>query len=138
MDPVDPINHASFIPKTTAVLLEEMQNDMVIPNKSTQGTDKIYSPFTGTTPLLKPLQLSQTIKSITESPLKTAVRFEGGYHSSVLTPLNPFKLSLPATEKSIAVTNEMQNVIASFINSNGTSLTINDDSVITSFNEINS
>ncbi|MCG3863281.1 MULTISPECIES: VolA/Pla-1 family phospholipase [unclassified Photobacterium] len=135
MDPADPINHASFIPKTTAVLLEEMKNDMVIPNKSAQGTNKIYSPFTGTSPLLKPLQLSQTIKSVTESPLKTAVRFEGGYHSSVLTPLNPLKLSLPATEKSIAVTNEMQSVIASFINSNGTSLTINDDSVITSFND---
>ncbi|PSV34379.1 lipase [Photobacterium sp. GB-27] len=133
MDPADPINHASFIPKTTAVLLEEMKNDMVIPNKSTQGTDPIYSPFTGTTPLLKPLQLTQTLKSVTGSPLKTAVRFEGGYHSSVLTPLNPSELSQPATEQSIAATNEMQSVIASFINSKGTSLTINNGSVITSF-----
>ncbi|PSW56216.1 VolA/Pla-1 family phospholipase [Photobacterium leiognathi] len=134
MDPVDPINHAAFVQKTTAVLLEEMKNDTVIPNQSTLGKTLIYSPFTGTTPLLKPLQLSQTIKSIAESPLKTAVRFKGGYHSSVLTPLNPSDLKLPATEKSIAATNEMQSVIASFINSNGKSLTIDDDSVISSFN----
>ncbi|PTB33626.1 VolA/Pla-1 family phospholipase [Photobacterium phosphoreum] len=138
MDPVDPINLASNIPKNVSVLMEEMKNDQVIPNRTPElkdSNEQIYSPFTGTTPLIAPLSLVKTIDTINGNPIKNAVRFKDGYHTSILSPLNPYAPNQPATKHSTAVTNAMQEAVASFINSDGKTVILNNQNVITTFNE---
>ena len=138
IDPVDPINLASDIPKNVAVLMEEMQYDLVIPNSTPQlknSENQIYSPFTGTTPLIATLSLVKTINTTNGNPIKNAVLFKDGYHTSILSPLNPYDPYQQPTVQSIAVTNAMQTAMASFINSDGKTVILNNQNVITTFNE---
>ena len=78
-----------------------------------------YSPFTGTTPLISNLNLTITRQSITNQLIRSAILFNQGNHSSLLNPI-----------VSPAVTQEMQTEIASFINTKGQNLTINNKNVI--------
>ncbi|MGX9457479.1 VolA/Pla-1 family phospholipase [Photobacterium damselae subsp. damselae] len=128
MDTVDPINHSAFVPKELPVYLAQVKNDLVIPNytplgQTVAGTDipVPYSPFTGTTPLLKTLALTPTTVSIKDTVVRNAALFNAGGHSSLLDPT-----------PSGAVTAEMQSEVHSFISSNGKELTISDDSVLES------
>ncbi|TGZ34201.1 Lysophospholipase VolA [Photobacterium damselae subsp. damselae] len=128
MDTVDPINHSAFVPKELPVYLAQVKNDLVIPNytplgQTVAGTDipVPYSPFTGTTPLLKTLALTPTTVSIKDSIVRNAALFNAGVHSSLLDP-----------KPSEAVTAEMQSEVHSFISSNGKELTISDNSVLDS------
>ncbi|EEZ40583.1 VolA/Pla-1 family phospholipase [Photobacterium damselae] len=128
MDTVDPINHSAFVPKELPVYLAQVKNDLVIPNytplgQTVAGTDipVPYSPFTGTTPLLKTLALTPTTVSIKDSIVRNAALFNAGVHSSLLDP-----------KPSEAVTAEMQSEVHSFISSNGKELTISDNSVLES------
>ncbi|PSB89422.1 lipase [Photobacterium damselae subsp. damselae] len=128
MDTVDPINHSAFVPKELPVYLAQVKNDQVIPNytplgQTVAGTDipVPYSPFTGTTPLLKTLALTPTTDSIQDSVIRNAALFNAGSHSSLLDPT-----------PSGAVTAEMQSEVHSFISSNGKELTISDNSVLES------
>ncbi|MGR5308918.1 lipase [Photobacterium damselae subsp. damselae] len=128
MDTVDPINHSPFVPKELPVYLAQVKNDLVIPNytplgQTVAGTDipVPYSPFTGTTPLLKTLALTPTTVSIKDSIVRNAALFNAGVHSSLLDP-----------KPSEAVTAEMQSEVHSFISSNGKELTISDNSVLDS------
>ncbi|MCG3844522.1 VolA/Pla-1 family phospholipase [Photobacterium damselae] len=128
MDTVDPINHSAFVPKELPVYLAQVKNDLVIPNytplgQTVAGTDipVPYSPFTGTTPLLKTLTLTPTTVSIKDTVVRNAALFNAGGHSSLLDPT-----------PSGAVTAEMQSEVHSFISSNGKELTISDDSVLES------
>ncbi|ODA22727.1 VolA/Pla-1 family phospholipase [Photobacterium damselae] len=128
MDTVDPINHSAFVPKELPVYLAQVKNDLVIPNytplgQTVAGTDITvpYSPFTGTTPLLKTLALTPTTVSIKDTVVRNAALFNAGVHSSLLDP-----------KPSEAVTAEMQSEVHSFISSNGKELTISDDSVLDS------
>ncbi|MBA5681614.1 lipase [Photobacterium damselae subsp. damselae] len=128
MDTVDPINHSAFVPKELPVYLAQVKNDQVIPNytplgQTVAGTDipVPYSPFTGTTPLLKTLALTPTTDSIQGTVVRNAALFNAGSHSSLLDPT-----------PSGAVTAEMQSEVHSFINSNGKELTISDNSVLDS------
>ncbi|HIF9082007.1 TPA: VolA/Pla-1 family phospholipase [Photobacterium damselae] len=128
MDTVDPINHSAFVPKELPVYLAQVKNDLVIPNytplgQTVAGTDipVPYSPFTGTTPLLKTLALTPTTDSIQGTVVRNAALFNAGGHSSLLDPT-----------PSGAVTAEMQSEVHSFISSNGKELTISDDSVLES------
>ncbi|NVH51629.1 lipase [Photobacterium damselae subsp. damselae] len=128
MDTVDPINHSAFVPKELPVYLAQVKNDLVIPNytplgQTVAGTDipVPYSPFTGTTPLLKTLALTPTTDSIQGTVVRNAALFNAGSHSSLLDPT-----------PSGAVTAEMQSEVHSFINSNGKELTISDNSVLDS------
>ncbi|HIF9070689.1 TPA: VolA/Pla-1 family phospholipase [Photobacterium damselae] len=128
MDTVDPINHSAFVPKELPVYLAQVKNDLVIPNytplgQTVAGTDipVPYSPFTGTTPLLKTLALTPTTVSIKDTVVRNAALFNAGVHSSLLDP-----------KPSEAVTAEMQSEVHSFISSNGKELTISDDSVLES------
>lgn len=128
MDTVDPINHSAFVPKELPVYLAQVKNDLVIPNytplgQTVAGTDipVPYSPFTGTTPLLKTLALTPTTVSIKDTVVRNAALFNAGVHSSLLDP-----------KPSEAVTAEMQSEVHSFISSNGKELTISDDSVLDS------
>ncbi|MCD9462745.1 lipase [Photobacterium phosphoreum] len=134
MDPVDPINLARNIPKNVSVLMQEMQGDMVIPNSS-QPSPYIYSPFTGTTPLIAPLSLSTQLEAnqsvINNDIIKHALRFKGGYHTSILSPKNP--LTGLITPESTDVTNAMQTALASFIKSDGKQVMISDQHVMSQF-----
>ncbi|HIF9208885.1 TPA: VolA/Pla-1 family phospholipase [Photobacterium damselae] len=128
MDTVDPINHSAFVPKELPVYLAQVKNDQVIPNytplgQTVAGTDipVPYSPFTGTTPLLKTLALTPTTESIQDTVVRNAALFNAGSHSSLLDPT-----------PSGAVTAEMQSEVHSFISSNGKELTISDNSVLDS------
>ncbi|EPG0368406.1 VolA/Pla-1 family phospholipase [Photobacterium damselae] len=128
MDTVDPINHSAFVPKELPVYLAQVKNDQVIPNytplgQTVAGTDipVPYSPFTGTTPLLKTLALTPTTESIKDTVIRNAALFNAGSHSSLLDPT-----------PSGAVTAEMQSEVHSFISSNGKELTISDNSVLES------
>ncbi|MGR5332499.1 VolA/Pla-1 family phospholipase [Photobacterium damselae] len=128
MDTVDPINHSPFVPKELPVYLAQVKNDLVIPNytplgQTVAGTDITvpYSPFTGTTPLLKTLALTPTTVSIKDTVVRNAALFNAGVHSSLLDP-----------KPSEAVTAEMQSEVHSFISSNGKELTISDNSVLDS------
>ncbi|HIF9417307.1 TPA: VolA/Pla-1 family phospholipase [Photobacterium damselae] len=128
MDTVDPINHSAFVPKELPVYLAQVKNDQVIPNytplgQTVAGTDipVPYSPFTGTTPLLKTLALTPTTESIKDTVVRNAALFNAGSHSSLLDPT-----------PSGAVTAEMQSEVHSFISSNGKELTISDNSVLDS------
>ncbi|HIF9330464.1 TPA: VolA/Pla-1 family phospholipase [Photobacterium damselae] len=128
MDTVDPINHSAFVPKELPVYLAQVKNDQVIPNytplgQTVAGTDipVPYSPFTGTTPLLKTLALTPTTESIKDTVVRNAALFNAGSHSSLLDP-----------KPSEAVTAEMQSEVHSFISSNGKELTISDNSVLDS------
>ncbi|MGR5365048.1 VolA/Pla-1 family phospholipase [Photobacterium damselae] len=128
MDTVDPINHSAFVPKELPVYLAQVKNDQVIPNytplgQTVAGTDipVPYSPFTGTTPLLKTLALTPTTDSIQDTVIRNAALFNAGSHSSLLDPT-----------PSGAVTAEMQSEVHSFISSNGKELTISDNSVLES------
>lgn len=134
MDPVDPINLARNIPNNVAILMEEMQDDMVIPNSS-QPSPYIYSPFTGTTPLIAPLSLSAQLAGnqsvINNDIIKHALRFKGGYHTSILSPINPF--TGITTPESKNVTNAMQTALASFVKSDGKQVIISDQHVMSQF-----
>ncbi|UKA30009.1 VolA/Pla-1 family phospholipase [Photobacterium damselae] len=128
MDTVDPINHSAFVPKELPVYLAQVKNDQVIPNytplgQTVAGTDipVPYSPFTGTTPLLKTFALTPTTVSIKDTVVRNAALFNAGVHSSLLDP-----------KPSEAVTAEMQSEVHSFISSNGKELTISDNSVLDS------
>lgn len=128
MDTVDPINHSAFVPKELPVYLAQVKNDQVIPNytplgQTVAGTDipVPYSPFTGTTPLLKTLALTPTTESIKDTVVRNAALFNAGGHSSLLDPT-----------PSGTVTAEMQSEVHSFISSSGKELTISDNSVLES------
>ncbi|HIF9161336.1 TPA: VolA/Pla-1 family phospholipase [Photobacterium damselae] len=128
MDTVDPINHSAFVPKELPVYLAQVKNDQVIPNYTPLGQTVAstdipvpYSPFTGTTPLLKTLALTPTTVPIKDTVVRNAALFNAGGHSSLLNPT-----------PSGAVTAEMQSEVHSFISSNGKELTINNHSVLDS------
>ena len=126
LDSVDPINHSLLVPSTASVYLTQVKNDETIPNMTTIGETVTgtnipvpYSPFTGTTPLLKTMNLTPTGVSINGTLVRNAVLFNGGAHSSLLDP--------SAYE---SVTVEMQNEMHSFINSDGKTLSIENNNVI--------
>ncbi|KJG38977.1 lipase [Photobacterium angustum] len=126
LDSVDPINHSLLVPSTASVYLTQVKNDGTIPNMTTVGETVTgtnipvpYSPFTGTIPLLKTMNLTPTDVSINGTLVRNAVLFNGGDHSSLLDP--------SAYE---SVTVEMQKEMHSFINSDGKTLSIENDNVI--------
>ncbi|PSV22612.1 lipase [Photobacterium leiognathi subsp. mandapamensis] len=128
LDSVDPINHSLLVPSTASVYLTQVKNDETIPNNTplgatVAGTDipVPYSPFTGTLPLIKTMQLAPTTASINGTLVRNAVLFNAGSHSSLLDPT-----------ANAAVTNEMQSQMHSFVNGDGKTLTITDTTVLSS------
>ncbi|KPA54136.1 lipase [Photobacterium leiognathi subsp. mandapamensis] len=128
LDSVDPINHSLLVPSTASVYLTQVKNDETIPNNTplgatVAGTDipVPYSPFTGTLPLIKTMQLAPTTASINGTLVRNAVLFNAGSHSSLLDPT-----------ANAAVTGEMQSQMHSFVNGDGKTLTITDTTVLSS------
>ncbi|WP_318457391.1 VolA/Pla-1 family phospholipase [Photobacterium leiognathi] len=128
LDSVDPINHSLLVPSTASVYLTQVKDDGTIPNNTPLGTTVAgteipvpYSPFTGTSPLIKTMQLAPTTTSINGTLVRNAVLFNAGSHSSLLDPT-----------VNAAVTSEMQSQMHSFVNGDGKTLTITDTSVLSS------
>nr|WP_086938110.1 VolA/Pla-1 family phospholipase [Thaumasiovibrio occultus] len=128
LDPVDPINHSVLTPDSVPVYLNQVANDQTIPNSLSFGatlatTDIIlpYSPFGGTVPLLAGYGLTPSASSISGAPpLRAAVLFNGGVHSSLFVPSNG----------DTSITLEMGTELNSYLNGDGGSVDINDASVI--------
>lgn len=126
LDTIDPINHAPLIPKTTAVLLTQIKNDLVIPNfvqpnALLSGTDILLpnNEFTGTKPMIDLLNLTPLNSSVENKLIRHAGLFNAGVHMSLFFP-----------KKSAAVTNEMQSQIHSFIIGDGRTIIVTDPSVL--------
>ncbi len=114
IDSADPINWGQRAALTNSILLQQVQNDTVVPN-AVPG-----APLAGTEPLIAVMGLD-TITQTTQDPmgLRAAVRILNAGHGSLLDPsVNP------------AATFEMQGQAASMVASGGTTVIINDPSVI--------
>ncbi|MCM0147482.1 lipase [Photobacterium galatheae] len=124
LDTVDPINTSLQVSADLPVYLTQVEGDATIPNMLPQpgtagsvvtGTSILlpYSPFGGTLPLLQTMSLAPTNTSINGQTVRNAVLFDNtGTHSSLLG--------------GDGLTNEMQSQISSFLNGDGTVMTITD------------
>ncbi len=119
MDSIDPINYG-FASAQNAILLHEVVGDgaanlpdQVVPN-SVPG-----APLSGTEPLIRALGLA-SISETTQvgNGIRGAVRFTAGEHASLISPTVP------------AVTAEMQGQMASLLATSGTTVVVQDPSVI--------
>ncbi|MCW8328354.1 lipase [Photobacterium sp. SDRW27] len=120
LDTVDPINHSTLVNTTLPVYLAQVKGDKTIPNQlipgaTVEGTEiaKPYSPFGGTLPLLKTMSLAPVTEDVSGVTVRNAVLFNEGEHSSLLDPT-----------ESLPVTAEMQTQIPSLLNSDGTTLAV--------------
>lgn len=128
LDTVDPINTSLQVSADLPVYLTQVEDDVTIPNMLAQpgtagsvvsGTSILlpYSPFGGTLPLLQTMSLAPTTTSVNGQTVRNAVLFNNtGTHSSLLS--------------GDGLTAEMQGQVSSFLNEDGTVLTINDASNI--------
>lgn len=126
-DTIDPINHAPLVANSLPIYLSQVKNDLIIPNLIPENTmlpgTEIrvpYSPFAGTTPLLKIMALTPVTTSINGQLIKNAALFNSGSHSSL------------SSAKASPITTEMHTQIRSFINGDGNTLTVNDASLLDS------
>jgi hypothetical protein len=119
IDSIDPINYG-FASMQNTILLHEVVGDgasslpdQVVPN-SVPG-----APLSGTEPLIRALGLaaiSQTTQAA--NGVRGVVRFTAGEHASLISPSVP------------AVTAEMQGQMASLLATGGTTVLVQDPSVI--------
>ena len=114
IDSADPINWSRLAVADNSILLHQVAGDTVVPN-SVPG-----APLSGTEPMIRVMGLD-AITQTTQAPagIRGATRFIQGSHGSLLDPAaNP------------AVTAEMQGQAASLISTGGTTVIVNDASVI--------
>jgi len=114
VDSSDPINWGRTVVQDNAILLHQVAGDTVIPNV-VDG-----APLSGTEPLIRVMGLAP-VTATTQDPagIRGATRFIQGSHGSLLDPT-----------ASPAVTAEMQGQAASLISTGGTTVVVNNDSVI--------
>lgn len=114
VDSADPINWGTLAVQDNSILLHEVIGDTVVPN-SVPG-----APLSGTEPMIRIMGLD-SITATTQSAagIRGATRFIQGSHGSLLDP-----------SASPAVTAEMQGQAASLIATGGTTVVVNDSSVI--------
>ena len=119
IDSIDPVNYG-FASAQNAILLHEVvgdgaanKPDQVVPN-NVPG-----APLSGTDPLIRVLGLS-AITQTTQAAngIRGVTRFTAGEHASLISPTAP------------AVTAEMQGQMASLLMSSGTTVVVQDPSVI--------
>lgn len=114
IDSADPINHGANASLVNNVLLHEIIGDQVVPN-AVQG-----APLSGTEPLIAVMGLTSYSESAFDAAgIDGAVRFIEGDHGSLLSPA-----------ASLAATQEMQRQLAAFQATMGTTVNINDTSVV--------
>ncbi|MCA1778776.1 MAG: hypothetical protein LC637_05180 [Xanthomonadaceae bacterium] len=114
VDSADPINWGATVVQSNSILLHQVAGDTVVPN-SVQG-----APLAGTEPLIRIMGLDAITATTQDAAgIRGATRFIQGSHGSLLDPT-----------ASPAVTAEMQGQAASLIASGGTTVVVNDPSVI--------
>jgi len=114
VDSADPINWGPSTVQSNSVLLHQVAGDTVVPN-AVPG-----APLSGTEPLIRIMGLAP-ISATTQDPvgIRGVTRFISGSHGSLLDPTaDP------------AVTAEMQGQAASMVGSGGTTVVVNNTSVI--------
>lgn len=135
VDSGDPVNYASILgAKSQGILYFEIvgdgtpgTSDLVVPNTVPDALAAVTIPATvaaplaGTEPLLTLLGLVQANTSQTGADLKHSVKFTSGDHASILSPA-----------ADAAVTTEMQTEMATFIATDGATLSITDATSIAS------
>ncbi|WP_394165639.1 VolA/Pla-1 family phospholipase [Photobacterium piscicola] len=109
MDPVDPINLSNGIPASVPVYVQMVKGDSTIPNVTTPN-NLPYSPFTGTEPLIKQLDLA------VNNTTKGWKEYTPGSHTSLLTVTAPTANDSFTIEASKATTQNMQKDMADFLN----------------------
>jgi len=114
VDSSDPINWSRTVVQNNSILLHQVAGDTVIPN-AVPG-----APLSGTEPLIRVMQLDPITGTVqVPGGIRGATRFIQGSHGSLLDPsANP------------AVTAEMQGQAASLVASGGTTVVVNNQSVI--------
>ena len=128
LDSADPINYAGDTTNGRGIHLLEVANDQVIPNNVLNIADTVPSPTAGTDPLIAAMGLDKLTQSSSGStPLTGWVLFSAGHHGSLLTPDDA---NGEADPTSASVMAEMQQQLAGFLASNGTSLNIGNTSVV--------
>ncbi|PLC58416.1 VolA/Pla-1 family phospholipase [Photobacterium carnosum] len=109
MDPVDPINLADGIPSSVPVYVQMVKGDSTIPNITTPN-NLPYSPFTGTEPLIKQLDLALN------NATKGWKEYTPGSHTSLLDVTMPTASDSFTIEASKTTTKSMQKDMADFLN----------------------
>ena len=118
LDTVDPINHVGTVVTTTPSYLTMVVNDEVIPNGLDSTVHSPYSPFGGTLPLI--FSGYNQITTTTSNASRAAATFVAGSHSSLLD-----------STSNGAVTTEMQDQTASFINAGDIAVSVSGSSLLT-------
>ncbi|KAE8178292.1 VolA/Pla-1 family phospholipase [Photobacterium carnosum] len=109
MDPVDPINLADGIPSSVPVYVQMIKGDSTIPNITTPN-NLPYSPFTGTEPLIKQLDLALN------NATKGWKEYTPGSHTSLLDVTMPTASDSFTIDASKTTTKSMQKDMANFLN----------------------
>lgn len=135
IDAADPINLAPALAGSDygIHLIEVVGNGLAIDDPASNPADTVVpnsvssAPLSGTDPLIAAMGLTRhdMLGPITGTPVQAYVPFAEGNHGSLVTP----GADGPGTA-GFASFSEMQSQLAEFAASGGTSLTINDDSVI--------
>ncbi len=105
-------------------------SDLTVPNTvpdANDSTGTVPAPLAGTEPQFTLLGLTQINSDDTGSNLKRSVKFVVGNHGSLLSP-EADDFNDAATN--LAVTTEMQSIIAGFFDSNGSAIDITDDTLL--------
>lgn len=114
IDSADPINHGAKASMENNILLHEIIGDQVITNRVAGA------PLSGTEPLISVMGLTSYSESAFDAAgIDGVVRFIEGDHGSLLSPA-----------ASLAATREMQRQLAAFQATEGTTVNINDTSVV--------
>ena len=139
LDSGDPINYTTDVVAGREILLFEVVGngssnlaDQVIPNNVISVTGTVNAPLSGTDPLVSLMSLTQIDTSSTYTAnTDTLVKFSGGHHSSLLTTdLADGTANTDITSVEYKAYVEMQSELATFIASDGASLTATDASVV--------
>lgn len=137
IDSADPINYGADAAANHNVLFFEIiggagsPSDLVVPNtvpdaNDTSGT--VASLLSGTEPLIGAASMNLTATSTSGASGDLAIKFTGGHHGSLLTPLNIS--GDPNVSGSASVLTEMHTNLSSYIGSGGTVTILDPDSVV--------
>ncbi len=133
IDAADPINYTAAIAASRGIHLVEIVGgnsalpDQVVPNNVLNVPGTVPSPTAGTDPLAVLMGMVKMSSSTAGTNLRAWVRFSAGHHGSLLTPKDAAGQDDPS---SALVTTEIQTELATFLATDGATLTITDSSVI--------
>lgn len=121
IDSGDPINYASTVGTGRGMLLFEVLGDQVVPNNvmADAPVGTAPSPLAGTDPLAFFMGLTTVSTTTTGTNLQAQLRFISGDHSSILDPTGD-----------PVVTSVMQTAMATFLATDGATVTVSDPSVL--------